>query len=504
MQHRRPSVALLCLPVLALLAGCITPPAVLSGGTDHVPFDELPPDAESVAVVVGEDSQLRGIFVPSDPGAPVVLHLLESGGSATHGTRGIGAYPYLERLADRGFASLILDYRGVGMSDGDRSPHHLREDALAAWDEAVRRAGSPSRVVVRGMSIGALAAASLLEDGVEPGAVILIAPVRAETVAGHFARASYGGFLGGAISLFLGDAGDSDLVAAIEMCPSPLLVLAAASDDALPADERALVEVSVASVGGRFELISNETHLGLILRTNELDALELAFLQARFPGLPPEQRQSAVPRDAEGIERVDAFVRRRRTGRALALAAGRPDFPQEPWDEELLVRWWRDLTWSRDVAFTPEQEDALLTFSDPSGVALDPRELPTLRRFATQVREGLTDDGPAFVESLLAVARERDIGEHAYYDRRPPGGVFDPLLQLIEGLAEANRGAADNPDDAPQRMRLSERASFRVGLRLLLKAAGIPERVRGDAASGWLVEVDVGDGWNPLDLDITR
>src|SRR6185369_9584719 len=103
--------------------------------------------------------RLRGVFVPSDPGAPVVLHLLESGGSVTSVD-----FPYsgvVAQLSDLGYASLILDYRGVGESDGERSVDHLRPDALAMWGEALRRAGAADGaarcVVVRATSIGSVA-----------------------------------------------------------------------------------------------------------------------------------------------------------------------------------------------------------------------------------------------------------------------------------------------------------------------------------------------------------
>jgi len=501
------SAAFVLTAALLGLSGCITPPAVLSGGHDHIPFEELPPGSVAAAEDLGDcdESVLRGVFVPSDPGAPIVLHLLESGGSATDGARAIGAYPHLERLADMGFASLVLDYRGVGLSDGERSPHHLRADARAAWNAAVRLAGGEHRVVLRGTSIGTIAAASLLEDGARPAAVVLVAPVRAETVAGHFAVHSYGSLLGGAIALFLRDAGDADLVEAVRTCPSPLLVLTADEDSFLPSDERELVAAAVSEAGGTYAAIADETHLGLVLRANQLDPIEKGFLRSIFPDLPAvAARMSRLPRNATGTERVRQFVSRRLADPALAISSGRPGFPRDPWSEELLVRWWRDVTWARATPYSDEHAQALLDFADPSGVALDPREFPALRRFAERARESGADAGAPFVEELIAVARERELGSRAFYERAPADGVFDPLLQMIEGLQEAHVGAPEFPDDAPARLRLAEGESLRLAVRHLLKAAGIPERVRGDASTGLRVEADWGDGWTALDLEANR
>lgn len=94
-----------------------------------------------------------------------------------------------------GWSSLVLDYRGLGRSDGRRDAGRLRADGRAMWREAVRRAGgAPGRVVVRAASLGSLVAADLLArggDGIDessdgrPAGAVLVAPVRASTVGRH-------------------------------------------------------------------------------------------------------------------------------------------------------------------------------------------------------------------------------------------------------------------------------------------------------------------------------
>lgn len=72
---------------------------------------------------------LRGFFVPADEGAPLVVHFAESGCSGFDGALFRRHY---EGLAHVGFASLAMDYRGVGASEGERAPTRLGEDAAAS------------------------------------------------------------------------------------------------------------------------------------------------------------------------------------------------------------------------------------------------------------------------------------------------------------------------------------------------------------------------------------
>lgn len=234
------------LTVLFAASSCITPPLVMSGGAREV---ELGPrrvewGAERVEVELATHERLRGLFVPAGVDAPLVLHLLGSSGSVTIRQHSDGldfdSDGLFAALRDRGYASLVLDYRGVGASDGERNPRHVPEDALAAWNEALRRVdGDPQRIVVRGMSLGTLAAASLLEHGVEPAAVVLIAPVRAETAAHNWLRHNRGAFLAWLASPFLAQPMDVDLLAAIDICRAPLTLVVGLRDELLPPHERA-------------------------------------------------------------------------------------------------------------------------------------------------------------------------------------------------------------------------------------------------------------------------
>jgi pimeloyl-ACP methyl ester carboxylesterase len=243
----------------AAAAGCVTPPVVFPAGFDRLPVEFYPRGTEAVEVPV-EGEVLRGVFVPAGEEAPVCLLLLGSGDSATF--TGGASWNLARDLRGRGIATLVLDYRGVGTSGGSRSPWNLRADARAAYDEAVRRAGGEERVLVRGMSLGTLAAALLLEEGCRPAAVVLVSPVKAETVAANFARARFPGLLTTLAVPFLRASGEARLVAALRGCPCPLLVLAGDLDHLLSPAEREEVRAAAVAGGGRFVLRAGWGHEG--------------------------------------------------------------------------------------------------------------------------------------------------------------------------------------------------------------------------------------------------
>ena len=64
--------------------GCIAPPVLMPriGPLPTDPMQSFPRGTELVEIPIEGDAHLGGVFVPSDPGSPVVLHLLESGAGA--------------------------------------------------------------------------------------------------------------------------------------------------------------------------------------------------------------------------------------------------------------------------------------------------------------------------------------------------------------------------------------------------------------------------------------
>ncbi len=72
--------------ITRVVPGVFVPPVILASGETTLRMDSarFPPGTELVEIPLPSGEQLRGVFVPSDPGAPVVLHLLESSGSVAY------------------------------------------------------------------------------------------------------------------------------------------------------------------------------------------------------------------------------------------------------------------------------------------------------------------------------------------------------------------------------------------------------------------------------------
>lgn len=80
---------------------------------------------------------------------------------------------YLRMFHDLGLATLVVDYRGYGLSSGTPSEDGTYLDAAAAWRHATRVLGFPANsIVLFGESLGGGVAAQLAADN-PPGALIL-------------------------------------------------------------------------------------------------------------------------------------------------------------------------------------------------------------------------------------------------------------------------------------------------------------------------------------------
>ncbi len=320
----------------ALLGGCLTPPALMKA--PEVDADTVltwyPEGAETVELDLPDGPTLRGIFVPSDEGAPVVLHLLESSGSVA--SRQMHYVNVAQQLSDLGFASLAIDYTGIGASSGSRSPRRLARDARAMWDEAVRRAGGDEkRVAIRAISIGTLATAHLLQDGVAPAAVVQIVPVRAETATRRFAGHFYNGFVGWMVGCLFRPVTGVDIVEAYAGSRVPILGITADDELFLHADERermaAAVEASrgtwISRPGGHLivageahRLLPEEIEAWVTLAEGHADARAEARLERWLQAMTPERRAS-IEADPAWRERLLATSRHVRGGDPELFAA---------------------------------------------------------------------------------------------------------------------------------------------------------------------------------------
>lgn len=288
------SVWALCTLLLGLLGSGCTAPLVEDAGAAGPALLESLTDARAIEVSTPSGQVLRGAFLEAGPEAPVVLHLLPTGASTRTGVPGgIGRVALdgtLLALQQLGWSSLVIDYRGVGDSDGDRSPELLREDGRAMWREAVLRAGGAAeRVVVRATSLGTLIAADLLRagnalGGSQPAGALLFAPIDAETIVPNAARSRYGTLAGWWAGWTHRTPDFPGLVAAASSIDPPLLIVLPARDPYLPPEEAARVRDAAVAAGHRVETLDGE-HARTVLRAWNFDVDVDGFGARRMPEL---------------------------------------------------------------------------------------------------------------------------------------------------------------------------------------------------------------------------
>ncbi|MCB9879216.1 MAG: alpha/beta hydrolase [Planctomycetes bacterium] len=298
MTNRRAFAAALCVALFS--AGCAAP-LVVEAGREQ--FGELPIGGEVVRVATDDGVGLAGLLVrtPTMQTTPLVLHLLPRGGSATSGVLQFGGlHELLGALREEGFASLVIDYRGVGASAGDVDSDALGRDAAAMWRYARQLVGEQGAIVLRASSLGTLAAAALLDEpevAVSLRALLLIAPVDARTVVGNAARERHGALLGPLLALFHRSPPIRPLADVLRerAARTPTLLVLPADDPLLPPDEAVALR---AQLGEAVHCVDDpRDHEELVLRyhgfalegfggavTRELPPDEAAFLRARDRG----------------------------------------------------------------------------------------------------------------------------------------------------------------------------------------------------------------------------
>jgi hypothetical protein len=513
--------------LIASLGACFTPPALLPGTNmaADLAIALYPEGTEQVEVSVGDGKSLRGLFVSAGEGAPVVLHLLESSGSvASLGYH----YEVLGRqLQGLGFSSLLVDYSGVGASDGERSPDLLARDARAMWQEAVARAGGdPGRVVVRGISIGTVAAGLLLRDGVEPGAVILHAPVLADTCVRRFADHQYGFFMAWMAAAFYADVADVDLPAELATCEAPLLVLAGTRDFFLSDEERVLLADAVMAAGGRLASPATgharatvEAHalvkqeLELLVETlppRPLSTKELDALVARIRGRAGDEAAAAVSAP-EARERLAELARHARTANPELLAA--VSLANAPGLDALRLLWMLD---ERGKLHELPFDELLgaVSLDGPGG----PLPMDIIAESGLGPDVGHRFGGPSFSEGVglmihrvavaldqvepLAVGGALHVGDRTVLDsdQRSQNGAIVSTIDVGWDQAEI----VSDPVELIARLveaGVPRDELARAAVRTLLKGQRIPERLVAAPDGSRRLQIHEKGAWRELDLD---
>lgn len=181
------------------------------------------PHAQPLAIA-RDGATLRGWVLNADSGGPLLIYF---GGNAEEVSELAGTFARLNA------ATVLINYRGYGESDGKPSAPALIEDAAAVVQAMRRRFGAGRRILLFGRSLGSGIAA--LAAGAEPvDGLILLSPYRSIA---HIAEHRFP-FV--PVRWLLRHNIDATL--AIDAFPEQVLVLHALRDRVVPTSEsRALI-----------------------------------------------------------------------------------------------------------------------------------------------------------------------------------------------------------------------------------------------------------------------
>jgi fermentation-respiration switch protein FrsA (DUF1100 family) len=122
---------------------------------------------EDVSLTTSDNERLHGWYVPAANSKGVLLFFHGNAGNISHRLESIKIFHEL------GLDTLIIDYRGYGLSTGKTTEQGTYLDAQAAWDYLINYRGIPAdRIIIIGRSLGGAIGAWL---GVQnnPAAVII-------------------------------------------------------------------------------------------------------------------------------------------------------------------------------------------------------------------------------------------------------------------------------------------------------------------------------------------
>lgn len=122
---------------------------------------------EIVDIVTEDDVRLNGWFIPAQSPRGVILFFHGNAGNISH------RLDSLKIFHDLGLSTLIIDYRGYGISEGRVSEAGTYRDAEAAWRYLKEERDVPAeKIVLFGRSLGGAVAAYLASRS-RPAAIIV-------------------------------------------------------------------------------------------------------------------------------------------------------------------------------------------------------------------------------------------------------------------------------------------------------------------------------------------
>ena len=187
------------------------------------------PQTEPVRYTTSDGLDLEGWFVPArEPSADRAI-VVFNGNAGNRAHRAVIAASF----AARGFATLLVDYRGYGGNPGLPSEQGLYRDSRAALKYLLARADvNPARIVYFGESLGAAVAVELAVE-FPPAALILRSPFSSMVAVG----ARHYPFL--PVRWLLRDRFPS--IDRVSRLTCPILVIAGDADRIIPFDDSELL-----------------------------------------------------------------------------------------------------------------------------------------------------------------------------------------------------------------------------------------------------------------------
>jgi alpha-beta hydrolase superfamily lysophospholipase len=213
-----------------------------------------PPPTEAFDLALPNGDSVHAWYREAGPEAPTVLFL--------HGARhNLYASQYrIERLAGLGLNVLAIDYRGFGRSTPMLpSEASALEDAVAAFDELVRRQPDPRRRFVYGYSLGGAIAIALAAERDGLAGVVIESSFTSITELVRASRWGWVPFLGVAVTQ------EFDSRSRIGRVNEPLLLVHGTADGVIPhtmSDELLAAATSVPPDYKRLVKIEGANHRG--------------------------------------------------------------------------------------------------------------------------------------------------------------------------------------------------------------------------------------------------
>lgn len=128
-------------------------------------------DFDEVRLETEDGETLHGWFIPAPEAKLTLLFLHGNGGNISHRLDSLQLFHHL------GLSSLIIDYRGYGLSTGKPTEQGTYRDAQAAWRYLVEQRGiPPERIVIFGRSLGGSVATWLAAQHSSAGLIIESTP----------------------------------------------------------------------------------------------------------------------------------------------------------------------------------------------------------------------------------------------------------------------------------------------------------------------------------------